>query len=73
MYSPTLGDTTKRPMNPLARNVYRTRSKEVMEAESRVALLRRTVYLSSLLDETRYEFPGDKTYQRYLQNKGVIL
>lgn len=52
---------------------YRQATKEVLDAELNAGTTDVHVSQTFSMDMSRYEFPGDRTYERYLSNRlGVV-
>ena len=65
-------DTTSggaRPLTTMSSLYYRQRPKDVMGAATRIDVNQSLSIPSSYLDSSQYEFPGDRTYQRYLDSR----
>ena len=58
-----------RPVSVLSNGYYRQSPKDVLVAE----LDSQSSYRVVSTDTSRYEFPGDRTYERYLSNRTGAL
>lgn len=61
-----------RPLTNLSSAYYRQRRDDVLSAGLRVDVEQQAAIPSSYLDSSRFEFPGDRTYERYLANRSGV-
>lgn len=57
-----------RPASPLAVQSYRPSSREIVAAAARSGARLPSSALRQRQDQSRYEFPGDRTFERYLRS-----
>lgn len=62
----------QRPITYLSGVYYRKESKEILDAKLRSSVKASPTEVIPSVDSSQYEFPGDRTYERYLSNKAVI-
>lgn len=60
-----------RPLTNLSSAYYRQGTPAALDAGLRVNVEQPSATPASYLDSSRFEFPGDRTYERYLTNRGV--
>lgn len=60
--------TEVRPASPLSIRSYRASSREVVAAATRSGARLPSFAPRQRSDQSRYEFPGDRTFERYLRS-----
>ena len=60
-----------RPLTNLSSAYYRQEPADALTAALRVDVNQSPAIPASYLDSSKFEFPGDRTYERYLTNRGV--
>ena len=60
-----------RPLTNLSSAYYRQSTPAALDAGLRVNVEQASDIPVTYLDSSRFEFPGDRTYERYLTNRGV--
>lgn len=71
MITSDISSSQTRPISSLGQLYYRQQSKTFLEADATTATTASKVMLSQF-DPSSFEFPGDMTYERYLQNRSVV-
>lgn len=61
-----------RPLLPQAKTTYNKEPKEVLLAKLDATFSLRRADMSPRYETYQYEFPGDRTYQRYVSNRAVL-
>lgn len=67
MITSDVNSSALRPASPGAATSYRSASREIVAAAVRAQIAYPKPPSLKRLDTSRYEFPGDRTYQRYLE------
>lgn len=63
---PTSAET--RPASPLSIKSYRPSNREIVAAATRAGARLPSFAPRARIDQSRYEFPGDRTFERYLRS-----